>query len=93
MGSQESKALQVTAKTDQTSRMHRLIWVLAGLTCNLIENAVSRLTCNRNYQYRISSVVDEYLPWIKITMSDPVLMQVVDPYQKTSRDELSMDLA
>ena len=31
---------------DQPARMHRLIWVFAGRTCNLVGNAGHRLKCN-----------------------------------------------
>ena len=44
-------------------------------------------------QHRISSVVNKDLPWIEVTVCNPILMQIVDPYQETSRDKLGVNLA
>ena len=50
-------------------------------------------TILQDYQNRVSSVVDEDLPGVEVTVGDPILVQVVGPYQQTGSDELGVNLS
>ena len=61
--------IKCTAKTDQTGRMPRLIWVFAGRTCHFVGFVTMRLICVPSKSYLIRTI---YM--VSIFTTDPTYL-------------------